>query len=588
MKVSICILLAHLYLVLSSADSAELEKSANVGENTAFIDEFSSILRVKLYKTFLPHASYVHRSASPSLFNGEASTSVISTSSAKRKSSKAGVLQGTSTPLVDNDGINENSKKSNSTFVPFDEWKMNNLDDKPLKKQTRVRSSSRMDQTEGDTIGDDLEIDIGFLSSSDVEKVHEDQNEEPEGKVYKHKFNFASLDCAATIVKTNSEASGASSILIENKDKYLLNPCSAASQFITVELCQDILVEEIVLANFEYFSSTFKKLRFSVSDQYPVGKNGWRMIGEFEAEDSRNLQIFYIDNPQIWARYLQVEVLSHHDEEYYCPISILRVHGKTMMDDFKMENSKSNPPVVVTVEEELKKEILDECMETVVEQCDLWPSINPANITLVPHFPDYFKTCSSKLKTLKFDEFLRELNESSCLPSYSKDSVNNEGSSSSSASQTNSFSTEESIFKNIMKRLSSLESNTSLTVQYIEEQGRLLSNSFEQLERAQTIKFENMIGLFNQTIMDNLNALRVFAKQLKDQSVRILEEQKLNTDQFTTKNMNRLEILEEQLKVQKIFAYALLISVLLIFAYLFVNKEDSFSMNHLERTMPSV
>ena len=114
---------------------------------------------------------------------------------------------------------------------------------------------------------------------------------ELEGRVYKEKFNFASLDCAATIIKTNSEASAAGSILVENKDKYLLNVCSAPNQFVIIELCEDILVEEVVMANFEYFSSTFKDIRLSVADGYPASetKNGWVVLGDFLAENTRRL-----------------------------------------------------------------------------------------------------------------------------------------------------------------------------------------------------------------------------------------------------------------------------------------------------------
>src|SRR5205807_54359 len=67
----------------------------------------------------------------------------------------------------------------------------------------------------------------------------------PVSKQYLQLNNYASLDCAASILKANTEAQGASAILSENKDYYMLNKC-AAEKFIIVELCEDILISSFV------------------------------------------------------------------------------------------------------------------------------------------------------------------------------------------------------------------------------------------------------------------------------------------------------------------------------------------------------
>lgn len=459
---------------------------------------------------------------------------------------------------------------SNQTFLSFNEWRLAKMNEEVVLEQQRSKAQEQMESLEVESLGDDMEIELSVFSTKDA--AGEKQESEPEGKVYNHKFNFASLDCAATIVKTNSEASGATSILTENKDKYLLNPCSALNKFIIIELCQDILVEEVGLANFEFFSSTFSRIRLSVSDLYPVAKNGWRVLGEFDAEDSRNLQSFPIQNPQIWARYLRVEILSHHDNEFYCPLSLLRVHGKTMMDEFKMENTQEFPFSQENSKEieEPEEESSDQCINEIIETCNSWPSINHENITYLPDLPDTFSTCQSKLIPLKFEEFLKELNRSHCLPKTKNNS--------STFSPSPSLSTEESIFKNIIKRLTTLEGNANLTVLYIEEQSKLLAESFGQMEKTQFLNFENLVSIFNQTIMENLNVLRVFANQLKDQSVRILEEQKLNNDQFTTQNKVRLANLEKELKIQQRFVYVITASLIALIVY-FVLHRDPFPEN---------
>lgn len=451
----------------------------------------------------------------------------------------------------------------NSTFLSFDEWRVAKLSEETPER--RVRSQEGIEATEGDTIGEDQEVDIGFFSNVGDSSTAE--HDESEGDSHKHMFNFASLDCAATIVKTNPEAAGASSILNENKDKYLLNPCSVANKFVITELCQDILVEEIAIANYEFFSSTFNKVRFSVSDRYPVAKNGWTVLGEFDAQDSRNLQAFTIQNPRIWARYLRIEIISHHGNEYYCPISILRVHGKTMMDDFKMDHSKTpieKVDVRGTSKEEIARDTTDEDIED-ADHCDLWPSIDEGNISAPLRNPDVFQRCKCRLKPLKFEEFLRELNGTSC-PAPPNQNV--------PTSSISTASTEESIFKNIIKRLTTLETNTSLSVLYMEEQSKLLSNSFDNLEKAQANKFDNLVSMFNDTMMDNLNVLRIFANQLKDQSIKIIEEQKLHNDQFTTQYVLRTENLEKELKLQRYVFYAVILASSITLLYQLLSEKS--------------
>lgn len=535
------------------------DESRPVDTTTAELYQFSNNISDSLTSEVLPGKaenvtlSSVSRSTGNSTDGYGDRTSMLMQQSVARTSTPNGM------------DLRQGTDSSNQTFLSFNEWKLAKMNQEVMQEQQKPKVLDQVEALDSEQLGDDMEIELSIFSTADTGK--DKQETEPEGKVYNHKFNFASLDCAATIVKTNSEASGATSILTENKDKYLLNPCSAPNKFLVVELCQDILVEEVAIANFEFFSSTFSKIRFSVSDLYPGAKNGWRVLGEFDAENSRNLQTFPIQNPQIWARYLRIEILSYHDHEFYCPVSLIRVHGKTMMDDFKMENTQELPPTQKDVQErEEADETSKQCINEIIEKCDSWPSIDPDNITFLPDLPDTFSNCRSKLVPLKFEEFLRELNRTHCLPKAKNIS--------STFSPSPSFSTEESIFKNIMKRLTTLESNATLTVLYIEEQSKLLAESFEQMEKAQLSNFDNLVSIFNQTIMENLNVLRVFANQLKDQSIRILEEQKLNNDQFTTRNSIRLATLERQLKIQQRFSYAISTSLIAALVYFLIHKES--------------
>ncbi|XP_031572610.1 SUN domain-containing ossification factor-like isoform X2 [Actinia tenebrosa] len=143
--------------------------------------------------------------------------------------------------------------------------------------------------------------------------------------------NYASLDCGAKILKANPEASNIFAILQDNRDLYMLNPCSAKIWFI-VELCDNVQVKTIEIANFELFSSTPESFKVYVSGRYPTRE--WTLLGTFQARHERNLQSFPLDEP-IYAKYIKVEMLSHFGSEHYCPLTLFRVFGISMMEELE-------------------------------------------------------------------------------------------------------------------------------------------------------------------------------------------------------------------------------------------------------------
>ncbi|XP_028395039.1 SUN domain-containing ossification factor-like isoform X2 [Dendronephthya gigantea] len=146
--------------------------------------------------------------------------------------------------------------------------------------------------------------------------------------------NYASVDCGANIPEKNSEAQNAHSILLENKDLYMLNPCSANIWFI-VELCDHVQVTSLQLANFEMFSSTTKEFQVSFSTRYPTRE--WSQLQTFEAKPEKSIQTFTID--PIFAKYIKIEQLTHHGSEHYCPWSLLRVYGNSMVEEYEEHES---------------------------------------------------------------------------------------------------------------------------------------------------------------------------------------------------------------------------------------------------------
>ncbi|SNX83997.1 uncharacterized protein MEPE_02705 [Melanopsichium pennsylvanicum] len=163
----------------------------------------------------------------------------------------------------------------------------------------------------------------------------------------KHRWNFASLDCAAVVHRTNPEAKFASSILSEKKDRYMLSPCpqhggklKGGSQFVIVELCEEIKIDTIVLANYEFFSNMFKKFTVTAAQQLTGRENDWTQLGVFRARNVRGQQVFRIPSAprsEAFFRYVRIDFLEHFGSEFYCPVSLLRVYGITAMEEYKKE-----------------------------------------------------------------------------------------------------------------------------------------------------------------------------------------------------------------------------------------------------------
>ncbi|XP_072276038.1 SUN domain-containing ossification factor [Pyxicephalus adspersus] len=157
-------------------------------------------------------------------------------------------------------------------------------------------------------------------------------------KVQKNRNNYASVECGAKILSANPEAKSTSAILIENMDLYMLNPCSTKVWFV-IELCEPIQVKQLDIANYELFSSTPKDFLVSISDRYPTNK--WVKLGTFHARDERTVQSFPLDEQmyakyvKMFIKYIKVELISHFGSEHFCPLSLIRVFGTSMVEEYE-------------------------------------------------------------------------------------------------------------------------------------------------------------------------------------------------------------------------------------------------------------
>ena len=147
------------------------------------------------------------------------------------------------------------------------------------------------------------------------------------------RYNFVAAECGAKVLATNAEAVNAGAVLSEDRDRYMLNPCDAPHKFVVLEMCDTVLVDTIVLGNLELFSSSPRRVRVALSASYPT--DAWKPILDVEAADRRALQTFAVPEPAPWARYIRIDLDSYHGAKFYCPLTVVRVHGATMMQDYQ-------------------------------------------------------------------------------------------------------------------------------------------------------------------------------------------------------------------------------------------------------------
>ncbi|KAH9330794.1 hypothetical protein KI387_002902, partial [Taxus chinensis] len=137
-------------------------------------------------------------------------------------------------------------------------------------------------------------------------------------------YNYVAASKGAKILAHNKEAKGVQNILHKDKNKYLRNPCSAEEKFVVIELSEESMVDTIVIADFEHYSSKLKKFELLSSLVYPT--DDWVLLGNFVAENVKHSKRFTLQEPK-WARYLKLQFLSHYGTEFYCTLSKVEVYG---------------------------------------------------------------------------------------------------------------------------------------------------------------------------------------------------------------------------------------------------------------------
>ncbi|KAJ5663417.1 hypothetical protein N7507_004148 [Penicillium longicatenatum] len=589
-----------------------------------------------------------------------------------------------------------------SSFLSFEDWKKQNLakvgqSAENVGGNRRVVAAGKERRQPGinnalDSLGDDAEIELDFggfgaetpeasptawgtpipsphadhLDGESEDDLHTQRLQEADisrrkdaGTTCKERFNYASFDCAATVLKTNPECKGSSAVLVENKDSYMLNECRAQNKFLILELCDDILVDTVVLGNYEFFSSIFHTFRVSVSDRYPAKPDQWKELGVYEARNTREVQAFAVENSLIWARYLRIEFLTHYGHEFYCPVSLIRVHGTTMMEEYKHDESVGRSEAedgeimepVETVESpsdaqtEPSVPLVDEIIQEEEMISDQVPDICPASLTEtelhllglvhqtaevchaserppVEAIPDGTAT-TDPAKPPRMDSTGSTGNApatqpgSSAPPKVAEDrksgdslkamlttpdasvvaaepaahnaTVESTGKSTTNPKEENNPppestrptstqppssnpTTQESFFKSVHKRLQMLESNSTLSLLYIEEQSRILRDAFNKVEKRQLSKTSNFLENLNVTVLSELKDFREQYDQVWKSVAFEFEHQRMKYHQEVHSISSQLGVLADELVFQKRVTLVQSIMVLCCFALVLFSR----------------
>ncbi|KAJ3013868.1 UNVERIFIED_CONTAM: hypothetical protein HDU68_000511 [Siphonaria sp. JEL0065] len=462
-------------------------------------------------------------------------------------------------------------------------------------------------------------------------------------KKKEERFNHASFDCGALILGSNTGASSATSILVKSKDQYMLNKCNnvakasqsssasntgaSGSNFVIVELCDTIKIDTLMLANFEYFSGTFKEFNVYIADVYPPKADspngGWLLLGKFLAANVREAQYFKVKDPLIFTRYLKVEFISYHGSEYYCPMTQIKVFGKTEMEEFREE--EESIALSLAKEEEAIQEAIKNVAVRAVKDIDSVACVGdacgfeedarrnssngvigalkagtisydvPTTSGTATQQPSASQTSPDSVPSEEptsyvfsadyFRLFMESQEQTSPanLDHNGKEEQQAVGAASPSTEPTGPASSppvtsnglpvvsagQESIFKTISKRLALLERNSTLSYKFIEEQSRAYHAAFIRVETARADAIKKTLGECNKTMTRVVRDLAKDYEASWSLLLRDLERQRRISDSRVREIERNLEKLSDRMTRQIFYEFIMVILLVLLLTRIF-------------------
>lgn len=272
-------------------------------------------------------------------------------------------------------------------FMTFEAWKFGQLEaereahvakpkhsegsllpqevDKNTSPESPSQSNSDESLANGSSQGRTGSVIIEAPLSASVARLPHTKNPAPQQKtphLAPHRYNYASPDCSARIHSASPQSQHAASVLHKSRDRYMLTPCSAREHWVIIELCDDIRIEAVEIGMFEFFSGIVKEVRVSIGgaeddDGDDEEKSDWQEVGRFIGRSIRGTQLFTLDYPTSFHRFIRLDFPAHYGNEYYCPVSTIKVYGMNQMEAFKWESRKQKEAELVRrrLEEDMKR-----------------------------------------------------------------------------------------------------------------------------------------------------------------------------------------------------------------------------------------
>ncbi|KMU76192.1 hypothetical protein CISG_05561 [Coccidioides immitis RMSCC 3703] len=372
----------------------------------------------------------------------------------------------------------------------------------------------------------------------------------------------------------------------------------------------------------------------------------WKELGTYEAANTREIQAFAVENPLIWARYLKIEFFSHYGNEFYCPLSLVRVHGTTMMEEYKnygdsaraeeeaveaVVQAQQNPGSVPTMKNsnQTQSEIRDQNVNISITQtgsgtlpdeealgASCFPQINEIERLLLGMSSDNMSSIYDMALDPDYQSEAHESAESETWASNATGSTSLEdtsvsdtpptmvggsdhqratpgsrmvSTSGSSRSENETTAdnqrtpvvsqppppnpaTQESFFKSVHKRLQMLETNSTLSLLYIEEQSRILRDAFNKVEKRQLAKTSSFLENLNSTVLHELREFRQQYDHIWHSVVIEFEQQRQQYHHELFAVTSQLAILADEVVFQKRVSIIQSVFVLLSFGLVLFSR----------------
>lgn len=179
----------------------------------------------------------------------------------------------------------------------------------------------------------------------------------------------------------------------------MLTPCSAREHWVIIELCDDIRIEAVEIGMFEFFSGIVKEVRVSIGgadddEGDDEAKSEWQEVGNFVGRSIRGTQLFTLDHPTSFHRFVRLDFPAHYGNEYYCPISSIKVYGMNQMEAFKWESRKQKELELARrrLEEDIKRSRQTVTIPGTILQVSSVPSHTSSNPVTATHSPQISAT----------------------------------------------------------------------------------------------------------------------------------------------------------------------------------------------------